>query len=229
MRQALMSSFRERDTASCYRIGKVEEDLSRAIADGKKLIIGHIDFSHLNKVEVPEEYKLLTMFRDPPARIISTYLHFQKHNDPRFSTWKGGKVGFEEFLKTEFANNWYCQLLAGKKGLTPPESSESELLREAKKNFKKLAWVGISERFEDSLFSLSLFMGKRLKNPGRYNESGQAEEFQRIRGEYQMSMLLQNPNDILIYQRAFIALDAQLGEVRFKKIRQKLFNLRAGL
>jgi hypothetical protein len=229
MRQALMASFREKDVASCYRIGKIEDDLNQAIADGKKLIVGHIDFSHLQKVKIPAEYKLLAMFRHPVDRIISTYLHFQKHDNPDYSTWKGGKVDFEDFMKSEFANNWYCQLMAGVKGLTPPQSSESKLYHEARDNFIKLDWVGLSDRFEDSLFSLSVFLGKRLKNPGRYNEGGQQEEFLKLKRRYEMPLLVQNPNDLLIYQSACKMLDIQLYEMRFKKLRRKVFNLRAGL
>lgn len=229
MRQALMGSFPEKDTASCYRIGKVEEDLARAIREGKELIIGHIDFSHLNKVSIPDEYRLLAMFRHPVDRIISTYLHFQKHDDPKFSTWKAGKVDFEEFMKSEFANNWYCQILAGRKGLTPPESSESPLFYQARDNFKRLDWVGVSSRFEDSLFSLSIFMGKSLKNPGRYNEGGQQEEYYRLMNAHKISLLLQNPNDLVIYQRALAVLDQQLNDIKFRKFRRKLFKLRAGL
>jgi hypothetical protein len=229
MRQALMRSFPEKDTASCYRIGKVEEDLSRAVSEGRKLIIGHIDFSHLNKVSIPDEYRLMAMFRHPVERIISTYLHFQQHDDPQFSTWKAGKVDFEEFMKSEYANNWYCQILAGRKGLTPAESSESSLYHQARENFKKLDWIGISSRFEESLFSLSVFMGRSLKRPGRYNEGGQQQEFDRLRSIYRPELLVQNPNDLLLYKQAERALDNQLNNIQLRKLRQKLFNLRAGL
>lgn len=229
MRQALMRSFPEKDTATCYRIGKVEEDLSRAVSEGRKLIIGHIDFSHLNKVSIPDEYRLMAMFRHPVERIISTYLHFQQHDDPQFSTWKAGKVDFEEFMKSEYANNWCCQILAGRKGLTPAESLESSLYQQARESFKKLDWIGISSRFEESLFSLSVFMGRSLKRPGRYNEGGQQQEFDRLRSIYRLELLVKNPNDLLIYKQAELALDNQLNNIQLRRLRQKLFNLRAGL
>ena len=223
-----MRSFRPEDTAPCYRIGHIEDDLRKGLSEGKKMIIGHIDFSNLQKVEIPEEYKLLTMFRHPAERIISTHLHFQKNDNPDYSTWKGGKVNFEEFMNSEFANNWYVQLLSGKKGLVPSDSDEDELLQLAQNNFKRLDWVGVSERFEDSIFSLSIFMGRRLKNPGKFNEGGQPDEHFRLRGMYRPQLLVKNTSDILIYQMALKELDQQLNKVRFKNIRRGIFNLVSG-
>ncbi len=228
MRQALMHRFPEEETASCYRIGKVEEDLASAIGEGKTLIVGHIDFSHLQQVEVPKDYQLLAMFRDPVDRIISTYLHFQKHKDPRYSTWKGGEVNFEEFMKSEFANNWICQLLSGTKGLTAPLSQDEKIYKEAIRNLDRLNWIGISESFEDSLFSLSQHLGKTLKNPGRFNEGTDGNRHQELRQEHAVKLNAHNGLDLQLYKLAQNRLDDQVSSIKYEGLKRLWFNLRSG-
>lgn len=228
MRQALLHSFPEEDTASCYRIGKVVEDLAAAIRDGKTLIVGHIDFSHLQQIELPEEYQLLAMFRQPVDRIISTYLHFQKHKDPRYSTWKGGEVNFEEFMKSEFANNWICQLLSGRKGLTAPDSLDEGIYNEAVTNFNKLQWVGISENFEDSLFSLSQFLGRTLKNPGKFNQGTDSRKHRKLKQEYATKVNVQNLFDMELYKQAQGRLKVQVNSIKNEGLKRLWFNLRSG-
>ncbi len=227
LRQSLMGSFREKDTATCYRIGHVTEDLEAAVKEGKKLIIGHIDFSHLGEVEIPTEYKLLAMFRHHAERIISTYIHFQKHTNPAYSTWKGGEMEFKDFLKSEFANHYLLQLFSGKKGKIPEPAEQSELLKIAEQNLDKLSWVGITERFDDALFSLSQFMGRQLKHPGYYNEGGEAEKHRELRSKFRPEILLRNSSEILLYQIALKRFDQQLDQIKFRKIKRAWFNFRS--
>lgn len=229
MRQALMTGFTAGETASCYRIGHIEEDLSRAISQGKKLIVGHIDFGHLSDVALPDDYQLLVMFRRPVDRVISTYLHFQKHDNPRYTTWKEGQVDFDAFLETEFAHNWLCQLLAGSKGLMASADEKEAVFSAAENNLKKLSWVGISERFEDSLFSLSVFVGRRLKYPGRFNVNHEPDQHQALKEKYERQLLVQNELDIRIHQQAERRLHDQLNQIRFRRIRRAWFNWTSGV
>lgn len=229
MRQALMGSFPEAETASCYRIGHVREDLEKGISEANKLIIGHIDFRHLNQLSIPDDYQLLTMLRHPIERIISTYIHFQTKDHPDYTTWKGGKMDFEEFMETEFARNWYCRLLAGISKDDKHQPDERELEAMAHQNFKRLHWVGVSEQFEDSLLSLQHFTSRTFKLPGTFNTSQNPELHQQLRRRFRSKLLLQNAGDLGIYMKANYRLKQQIAEIRGLKMRRFFFNLRSRL
>ena len=224
-----MGCFPNEQTASCYRIGHVTEDLQIAMDQGKDLIVGHIDFSHLEQLSIPGDYQLLAMFRQPVDRIISTYLHFQRDHNPDYSTWKAGKVEFQEFLKSDFAQNWTCQLLSGWKGLSGKDWQDPALLNAAMDNFNKLSWVGISESFDDSLFSLSRYLGRSLKYPGRYNEGAEADEHQRLKKLFGSQIRSVNALDMKLYSMAESRLKQQLSDINMLFLRKYWYRLTSRL
>ena len=150
-----------------------------------KLLRGHLGYG-INSI-LPQKPIYITMLRNPIERTLSSYEHIKRSlGKTLFLEIFSGKKELGDFIKDPktrevFTNsqvrhigldidvasmlksskdkqNFYFQY---SKAFTNPETDDEKLLGVAKKRLSKFSFVGIAERFEESLMLLSYIFGWR--------------------------------------------------------------------
>lgn len=209
LRHSLSRHFEPDDLALCYGRGEIEGKLQAALEARKKLIYGHIDFSHLRAVAGWEHYRLLAFFRHPVERCISTYIHFLHARDPYRKNQAEAMGDFAGFLDSDFGHNWQCQFLAGVKNQSEWINAPDRLEQKALENLNKIHWVGRTEEYRLSLYSLQHFLGTgpvKVEKRNRSRDEDLKEELQR---EFSQQILAQNQSDLILWQKAGARLKEQ--------------------
>lgn len=125
-----------------------------------KIIMGHFFF---DKQLFPfQDRRFVTLLRDPVQRAIS-YYHHKMNSDE----WRGREISLAEYLETsddariQFQNH-QTRLLAGAAG----ETVTARHLEQAKRNIENhFLYVGLTERFSDTIEYLHSQLGWRSKKP----------------------------------------------------------------
>lgn len=155
------------------RIEKLQK-LSDSQRKKIKIINTHIGFGLHNFLQQPCTY--ITFLREPISRTISMYYYFQKTKNFRFSN-----LSLREFVQTyEGVQNGMTKNLAGivlKSQLSEHSENQEffcteESLKIAQENIQKhFKFVGISERFDESLLLLQQKLGWKIPLYDRSNIS----------------------------------------------------------
>ena len=165
-----------------------------------RLYIGHYDFSTVAKL--PRKHQLLTFLREPEERLISQYYYYLAQTDDIVANMAAydqrivelvRKYSFVDFISLENPDidqvyaNVQTRQLATYTDIPMPEkeSSRNRLLATALKNIRKMAFVGVAERYQDSMaifkstFGLQLDIPTYLENvnAGRLHQEADREIF----------------------------------------------------
>ena len=207
--------------------------LVQAIND-YRFIRGHFDYSVCHLLEPP--FDVFTMLRDPVERSVSQYEHGRRHQDATY--WDLNKLvsdtmPFADFLTTEeakeflgniqtrsFVPEWY-DISNFKWDTAHPVASEEMLLDLAKKRLEAALFVGLQERFADSLrlllFKLHLPRPKQLIS---YNVAEKRSKVSELSREVQNQLRELNNLDIQLYEfgwdlfeERFAAMSSYLNEM----------------
>ncbi|GAB4376738.1 MAG: hypothetical protein Kow00121_24380 [Elainellaceae cyanobacterium] len=133
------------------------EDLQRY-----RLFRGHLGFSNLPEL-LPEKNIIdVTVLREPIARVISHYDYIRRMpGDPHYQAVKD--MTLEEFAQKltagKVGKNIQTYHVAKTMRFSLDNLSPAEILDVAKESLDRFAFVGLVERFQDSLFLLSYIFG----------------------------------------------------------------------
>ncbi len=226
LREVFVKNYNASEVALCYEKGEIGRQLEKALGEKKQMIFGHIDFQQLKNAGSPEGYHLLSFFRHPLPRTISHYLHFlnNQEHDSRPAAERAG--GFEAFLDSYHGQNWQCQFMAGMKQQEAGLQNQELLFEEARKNLEKLDWLGVTNRYQESLLSLRQFM--QFSNiPQKELNTAQDESLKKeLREKYEGAILERNAQDLKLYHLANARLDQQLKEVPGLALRKLALRLK---
>jgi hypothetical protein len=145
-----------------YTVGKV----SRPKKQSGRVTAGHVPYSVFRE-HLPAETRYMTFLREPVDRVLSQYYRHIHRSDPsrarRPKAARSPKVkanSLEEALVemrlpqlNNFATRFLCSDPAPMDDLSPGA------LEDAKSNLREFAFVGIQERFDESLVLLRRMLG----------------------------------------------------------------------
>jgi len=136
------------------------DQLTTARKDQADAVIGHIEYGFHNRLSENRPYRYATMLRDPISCCSSLYNHLKNHQ------YAGSDISLKELLKTgngvQF-NNVQSRVISAKMGLKM-EEAPTGLLETAINHIERdFAFVGITERFNESLLLASHDLGWQLK------------------------------------------------------------------
>ena len=105
-----------------------------------------------------------TLMRDPVERVISHYHHvLREPNHYLYPYTEDGQLGLADFLKTKvpiMLANGQTRLISGVWGEVPFGECDAEILEIAKENIREhFVLVGLTERFDETLYLLSCILG----------------------------------------------------------------------
>lgn len=135
---------------------------SEEIASGIDLLKGHMPFGLHRSVDRPCQY--ISVLRDPVDRVVSQYFYIKKNShNPLHEVVEGGNLSIAEFVESGIAvgmNNGQCRFLNGDLDEFPFNGDHSELYQRAIANVDNyFIWLGITERFDESVLVLSDILG----------------------------------------------------------------------
>ncbi|WP_051234508.1 sulfotransferase family 2 domain-containing protein [Marinimicrobium agarilyticum] len=179
-----------------------------------KLLKGHMPFGLHELLNSPFSY--ITFLRDPVERVISQYYYIKKnsHNPNHKKVHQGGMT-LRDFVESGVVigmNSGQCRFLTGAVDRVPYMKEDDVLFYQAKENIDKhFSWVGVTERFDESVLLLSKLMhwSKRpyyfkqnISKLRGSNENISQEDLNVIRAY--------NKADINLYKYANERLDSQI-------------------
>ncbi len=174
------------------RIDKLQ-NLSEFQRKKIKIINTHVGFGLHNFLQQP--YTYITFLREPVSRAISMYYYYQKTKNPRFFN-----LSLKEFVQTyPGVQNGMTKNLAGivlQSQLSDNNQSQKlccnqESLEIAQRNIQKyFKFIGISERFDESLLLLREILGWRIP---LYDKSNVSQKPRDIEGD--TLRLIENLNE----------------------------------
>ena len=148
------SSYDNPEVASFMALGKEQKAKIR-------LLKGHMPFG-LHE-SLPNKSAYITFLRDPIERVISQYYYVKKsETHEHHREVHVGKMSISDFVECGIItgmNNGQCRFLTGAVKRRPYNDSEG-LFEEAKLNIDShFSWVGITERFDESILTLQESIG----------------------------------------------------------------------
>jgi hypothetical protein len=133
---------------------------------GGRVTVGHMPYGVFRK-HVPSDTRYMTFLREPVDRVLSHYYRHNQRRDPSragvVKARQGRKVRtntLEEALvelRLPQLNNLATRFLCGHP--SPLEELPPSAVDDAKENLRSFAFVGIQERFEESLVLLQRMLG----------------------------------------------------------------------
>ena len=156
-KQIRINRFRIDASASFKTAERIEEEvesvrhvlLNYAVFNGYKYITGHC---YMHKPEQFDEYKIITVLRDPVTRFVSHYLYNRYKTD---SEHDAIKLDFEDFLNSDSAINYgdsYCRYFSANRTVIDSIST-----------LKKFSYVGILE----NLTPITSYISEELNVKGK--------------------------------------------------------------
>ncbi len=192
------------------------EDLQRY-----RLFRGHLGFSNLPGLLQGKRVINITVLREPIARVISHYDYIRRMpGDPHYAAVKD--MSLEEFAQRltagKLGKNIQTYHVAKTAKFSLEGLSSEESLELARTSLDDFGFVGLVERFQDSLFLLSYIFGwKPILNTRRENASKVKKPVNEI-PESTLEVIRQNSQlDAQLYQHA-----QAVFEQRFAAMQQDL-------
>jgi len=147
-KEILYQNYKEKPVA--LLLGKEKLDFFSSLNDHEKLkydiVTGHFNYSFAS--DLPDDFNLFSLIRDPVQRVISHYNFAMIHSSHSNTDIQKEKIGFDKYLlsASEGAFNYLVYYFAGQH-----ISNLSDALIEAQKNLNRFKFVGILELFDISL------------------------------------------------------------------------------
>ena len=200
-----------------------------------KLLKGHMPFGlHDN---LPGKCRYISFVRNPVERVISQYFYIKNNkNNPKHTELIEKKMDIKEFVSSGFVtgmNNGQCRFLTGDIDRLPFNQCDG-LLDEVMDNIEKhFLWLGIVERFDESVLVLSSVLGFE-KTPYyiKQNTSKRRKKIINYNNEDIELIKRYNDIDLELYKHANNILDIEIEKIhnfeeklsRYKSINKKLSN-----
>ncbi|SHJ50521.1 sulfotransferase family 2 domain-containing protein [Paramaledivibacter caminithermalis] len=184
-------------------------DYINSIGDIKKLEVlrGHLFFGAHNHIP-QKNYNYITLLRAPVERVVSEYYFIRrwKNNRPLLQAVK--KMTLHEFVtKKEYngiTSNRQTLMIAGQYDLA-----------KAKYNLEKhFSIVGITERFDETLYVLEKKLGWKINKYKKENETKNRPSIDEIDHDTIEIIREKNQKDIELYKFANELLDNQLKQLK---------------
>lgn len=201
-------NYKEEEIARIYFRGKHQEAIAIALAEPKKKIV----FGHYTLAEVPAAEQLyhFTFLRHPLPRTVSHFLHLKYSPDPQHKQMMEQAVDFPGFLKIIQGNNLQTRRLVNVYAPKFDQMPEKEILEMATNNLDWLSFVGISERFNESISVVAHDLGWKFLAHKNQNKSGKKEEARELKYQFGDAILEANQLDLALYCHAQKMLDDRL-------------------
>jgi hypothetical protein len=165
---------------------KTVKKISVAAGQDRRISIGHTPYGALRQ-KLPPDTRYMTFLREPVDRVLSHYYRHIHIRDPKRAAkasqrpstgWRAKAGSIEEALvemRLPQISNLSTRFLSGE--ASPPMTGDlpASALDDAKDSLRAFAFVGIQERFEESLVLLQRMLGLRgIPYRDRHVSSGDA-------------------------------------------------------
>lgn len=163
-----------------------------------QVLYGHLFFEeqHLD----PRQQYLFTFLRQPVERVISNFLYLKHSPEERHAPY--WQMTLPDFLKEKQANDNQTRFLAGEKDPQKFMQNRAWYFEQARQHLRKMAMVGVQDRFRDGLKVLAEDLRwRRLRYPvkGKGRKQSEAEQ---LKQEYQVEIAAVNRYDQALYEEA---------------------------
>lgn len=194
-----------------YNAEHFQADLKSALANPEiNMLYGHFVF---NDILNDANFYLFTFLREPIACTVSNYIHLKNSPDPEHKEWMKSVKSFEDFLNLKLIFNWQTRHLSGQKYFADFVQDQNASLEMATKNLLRMNFVGITERFKESLLCLSSDLDwKKLRHKNQ-NVQQKNDEAQLLASKYREQILEKNQLDIALYKLANTLLENQIEKI----------------
>ena len=196
------------------RIAKLQS-LSKLQQQKIKIINTHVGFGLHDYLQQPCRY--ITFLREPVQRAVSMYYYFQKTKNPQFV-----ELSLEEFVRTyPGVQNGMTKNLSGIVLQTQLGTAEADRelvcdrssLEIARANLQRhFKFVGISERFDESLLLLRQILGWKIPLFDKSNTSKKPQSIDRQILKY---IERQNELDLQLYESATATFEELIAKQEF--------------
>jgi len=182
-----------------------------------RLLKGHMPYGMHNYL--PDESKYISVLRNPVERVISQYYYIKKNTyNPLHNQVEKDGMSISEFVSSGISvgmNNGHCRFLNGDLDEYKFNQCDDILLDQVKENIRKnFIWLGLTERFDESVLVLSKLLG--WKSPPYYireNVSKNRKSRDSISKEEISIIEEYNSLDMNLYSFANEMLDKQIQEI----------------
>jgi len=180
-----------------------------------RLLKGHMPYGMHGYI--PRKSSYISVLRDPVERVISQYYYIKKNTaNPLHDKVEKGGMTINDFVSSGIAigmNNGQCRFLNGDIDEYPFDSCDQSLLDNVKRHIKEqFIWLGITERFDESILLLSrLLAWEKRPHYIRENVSKVRKRKSQVEQKDIDAIKYFNKFDIQLYQMANEQLDAQIG------------------
>ncbi len=217
----LAKNYNFKKQCRIYHQEDMETAASSAIlAQNHNFIYGHFHFVDQMK---NSPYFNLSWLREPLACVISTYLHLFYSPLKNHKEIMQGIKNFDDYLQKIQPINLQSKRFSGFK-LRKHAKNNDEINERAMAHFHHFDFIGITERFEESLLCLSTEISLNRTKFSRQNVQKRVDEFHELKEKYENEILAISQNDILLYQMANQALNERLKKI--SSTEKQLFRLR---
>lgn len=182
-----------------------------------KLLKGHMPFG-LHKY-LPGTSKYISILRDPIERVISQYYYIKANTrNPLHEQVVGGNMTISEIVSSGISvglNNGQCRFLNGDISEYAFNQCNEMMLKNVKENITKhYLWLGITERFDESLLVLANKIGwKKTPYYFRQNTSKTRVKKAATADEDILAIKEFNQLDIALYDFANNILDKEIKKI----------------
>ncbi len=178
--------------------GDKDSQLREALDKSIPFLHGHFSYQLIELLH-EHNYFSATLLRDPVARVISRYVHLQHSDEPRLIEERESYANFKDYLQSNYAQNWQCQMLSGR----PHSKADSKTAYQgALQNLHSFDWVGVAENLNEGLLDLSLKLGFKNVYYPYLNRRKSEKLWQTIYKEHAAEIADLNTVDQQLYEAA---------------------------
>jgi Sulfotransferase family len=214
------------DQFHCHEIcpATLDEQIDSIPLDAMKryrLFRGHLGFIDIPKLIPGKRLLNVNILREPVARVVSHYDYIRRTpTDPRYEAVKD--ITLEEFAEKltlgKFGKNMQTYRVAKVARFNLNDLSPDETLELAKQSLDQFAFIGILEKFQESLFLLSYIFGwKPILNSRKENASKKPKTKAELSSQTLEVIREQTQLDQALYQYA-----QEIFEQRFAQMTETL-------
>ena len=174
-----------------------------------EVLKGHMHFGLHEYLPNPATY--ITFLREPVDRAVSAFFFIREHRQHPLHRQVEG-MSIEDFIRaTPSQQNVQTKLVGG---LTPDEECTSEILQRAMHNLRtSFSVVGLTERFDESLATMSQRFCWKLKSYRRYRVTSARPGTRELPGPVVESIRRSNAFDMELYELALRLFAAQQSSI----------------
>jgi hypothetical protein len=183
-----------------------------------RLFRGHLGFIDIPKLIPGKRLLNVNILREPVVRVVSHYDYIRRTpTDPRYDSVKDATL--EEFAEKlnlgKFGKNMQTYRVAKVAQFDLNHCTPEEILEIAKQSLDRFAFVGILEKFQESLFLLSYIFGwKPIYNSRKENASKKPKTKAELSPETLQIIQEQTQLDRVLYEYAQEIFEQRLAEMR---------------